>query len=779
MFKIPNINRISFRSLIYSLFVFGILCIVIVSSIATSLMAKKVATDHFMERGLVVTEAMASRSQLGVLYSSKESVLEVIQIARSYPDLEQIGVWDAEGDLLEKYGQTSVLQLDDLESVSQSKKAKIISQSEDFILFVAPVRVEQEHISSPFDDTSVDQEDSMFLGYVSILMNKNEIKELHNTIIKYNFLITVIISILLLGALIIITGKLTSPLSILSESMRKVANGDKDIFVPLTGAREVQDISNVFNQMTSVLSYREYELKAARDEALTYAKVKEQFTASITHEIRTPINGIYAALQILEDMSLSDEQREYLQLALGSSELLMSLVNDILDYSKMSADQMKLENIEFKLPAIIENTATLQANTEAASHLDVIVFYESSLPEVFIGDPTRIQQIVNNLLGNAIKFTKKGSVTLSVERVIEDQQQYVMLSVKDTGIGIPKKDLQKVFDAYSQQDVSTSRKYGGTGLGLSICKQLAELMGGKILVESEAGVGTRFSVHLPLVPVELKASVRGGEFHRQFKVFIYSDSTTDQEVLKNAFERLSIPFVMFESLDDLILQVHQYQLPNDPHRVVVLSLKDIARSSLQYLYEACNQAGYQRSSLWYLTRKSGAESFPFPDLVHHFVHKPIRLDEIRRILKKDGQDSSSRDVSREVANKEQTKAIRVLLVEDNPVNQKVANAILKKIGVNVSMVNNGQEAIDTYTHHAYDLILMDCQMPILDGYATTKRIREIEKQHGRVETPIIAITANSEEDNIKRCKDVGMNDFISKPFKKNILAEKIHRWVYH
>ena len=775
MFKIPNINRLSFRSLIYGLFVFGILSIVIVSSIATSLMAKKVATDHFIERGLVVTEAMASRSQLGVLYSSKDSVLEVIQIARSYPDIEQIGVWDAEGDLLEKYGQTSVLKLSDLAMVSRSDKAAIINQSEDFILFVAPVRVEQEHVLSPFEDSSMDQDESMFLGYVSILMNKNEIKELHNTIIKYNFLITVVISILLLGALIVITGKLTSPLSILSESMRKVADGKKDIFVPLTGTKEVQDISNVFNQMTSVLSYREYELKKARDEALASAKVKEQFTASITHEIRTPINGIYAALQILEDMSLSDQQREYLQLALGSSELLMSLVNDILDYSKMSANQMKIENIEFKLPNIIENTATLQANTEMAAHLDIVVFYEPSLPEVFIGDPTRIQQIVNNLLSNAIKFTKKGSVTLSVERVIEGQQQYVMLAVKDTGIGIPKNDLQKVFDAYSQQDVSTSRKYGGTGLGLSICKQLAELMGGKIQVESEAGVGTRFSVFLPLTPVELKSPVRGSEFSRQFKVFIYSDTALDKDVLTNVFERLSIPYTMFESLDDLILQVHQYQLPNDPHRIVALSLKDVARSSLQYLFEACNQSGYQRCSLWYMTRKSGAGTFPFPELVHHFVHKPIRLDEIRRILKKDGQESSSR----EVVNKESSKVIRILLVEDNPVNQKVANAILEKIGVKVSTVNNGQEAVDTYTHHAYDLILMDCQMPVLDGYATTQKIREIEKQHGRVETPIIAITANSEEDNIKRCKNVGMNDFISKPFKKNILAEKIHRWVYH
>ena len=777
---LKNIKRLSFRAQIYSLFVLGILTIVIISSIATALMASQVATDHFIQRGIVVTEAMAARSQLGLLYSSQESALEVIQTARGYPGIEQIGIWDNQGLILEKYGQFSRLSIPDISVMPAKEGAELYRTTESDFLFIAPVRVHQDSYSSPFDNKDQVHSDNLYLGHISILMNKHQLTELQETIIIYNFLITLAISIFLMLALVVLTRKLTLPLLTLSESMVKVSQGEKNIYVPLTGAREVQDISNVFNQMTSVLSNRERELKAARDEALTYANVKEQFTASITHEIRTPINGIYAALQILEDMSLTEEQKEYLQLALGSSELLMSLVNDILDYSKMSANQMKIENIEFCLPKIIENTAMLQANTEAADKLDIVVTYDPQLAEKFMGDPTRIQQIANNLLSNAIKFTRKGSVTLAVTQSIFNQKDSVEIAVTDTGIGIPKKDLQKIFDAYSQQDVSISRKYGGTGLGLSICKQLADLMNGCIEVDSQQGVGTSFKVTLPLDVADLVKDPEVEKIGRLFYFIIYSDSDLDRSVMINIAERLSIPYQECFSLDEVKTSVSQFQSLSDPYRVVIASLRDVAEHVLKDIYSLCHHDKSRRAALWYLIKSRQSKQFPFATLVDQIVHKPIRLDEVKRYLKKDIHENLQITRSLETSNLPETsKAIRILLVEDNPVNQKVAKAILKKLNMDVYVANNGEEAVERYYQNSYDLILMDCQMPVMDGFITTEKIREIEQEQGRVLTPIIAITANSEEANIKKCQSSGMNDFISKPFKKNVLSEKIHRWIFH
>ena len=795
---------LSFRAQIDLLFIVGIVLIVLISSITTALMAGKVAKDHFIDESMAIAKGASNQSRLSFLYGSEDSAQEVVRNFNAYPSLQNLILIDKQGRVLTQSQDMEGIRLptaDEMNMLSEVTEPVLWHESDDVIEILSPVTILNDESDDPFQEVE-DSAEEDFLGVVSLVMDKHSLKKIQETILVNNLLIAGIISALIILVLFFLTQKITNPLSVLSQSMKRISKGEKNITVPVKGALEVKNISLAFNQMISDLSAREEELESARDAALASVKAKEEFTASITHEIRTPINGVYGALQLLEEMKPTHAQREYIRLAMESSELLLTVVNDILDFSKLSANRMPLEKIEFNLSKTVENIIALQANVENSQHLVMTCFFDKTMPERFFGDPKRIQQILNNLVSNAIKFTKKGHIRVFVRALSgqyeqgEDGKSWITIAVEDSGIGIPKKEQGRMFDAYSQQDASTSRKYGGTGLGLAICQHLVGLMGGKIHLESEEGAGSTFYVDLPLevASVANKPEKFVWDAHK-FSLITLANNEDEKRMVGNLCDRLSIPFYHYEDIEaynaSQLTSTSSDSIPKEVGGNIILWMNPLSGAKQAEMLKALSKRENISVLLCVRERKSIS-----PDLVFdEMIRKPIRIEELKTVLKKmtlkviEMEKNNQQDKLKEAEIKsdqfvksienqnEGIGHLQVLVVEDNPVNQRLAKAILKSLGMAVKMAENGSEAVKCFKSNKFDIVLMDCQMPIMNGYEATEEIRSYEKNIGAHQTPIIAISANSQSENIERCKVSGMNDFISKPYKKDTLNDKINNWI--
>lgn len=402
--------------------------------------------------------------------------------------------------------------------------------------------------------------------------------------------------------------------------------------------REVDDRTREISEKNAALQRGNRALVKAKEDAVRRARSRANFLASMSHEIRTPLNGVLGMLGLALEGDLDPEQRNRLEIALTAGQGLLGLLNDILDISKVEAGKLSLENIPFSVRNLIEECAVLHAQQARRKHIELLADIDGDLPEMFLGDPTRTRQILNNLLSNAIKFTEYGSVKVRASRVGGN----VKIDVIDTGIGMSKEGLHRIFSPFSQADTDTTRLYGGTGLGLTLCRQLIERMHGQILVDSEVGRGTHFTVTLPL-PV--------------------------------------------------------YETP---------------------------------------------------------------LAEPEPTAKR--EDSAAGGAA----------ALTILLVEDNQVNQLVASSLLRKLGHSVDLAENGKRALQALENKTYDMVLMDCQMPVMDGYEATRQIRE---NPAWATLPVIAVTANVMQGDRENCLASGMNDYITKPYNRNDLKAVIERWA--
>ncbi|WP_298610626.1 response regulator [uncultured Thiothrix sp.] len=523
---------------------------------------------------------------------------------------------------------------------------------------------------------------------------------------------------------------------------------------------------------------------AQRIDALHKSEQKTRFMANMSHELRTPIHGVMGSLDVLRETKLDERQATFINTAYSSCEVMLELVSNILDYSKIQSGQLSLEKIDFSPRALVEDIGQMMATMAQKKDLKVYCYAPVDIPELVFGDVVRIRQVLMNIASNAIKFTEKGEVLISLEvREITENEANLVFEIRDTGIGIPKAMQESIFESFVQVDGSINRRYGGTGLGLTIVKELVNIMAGRVWLTSIPEQGSQFWVELklPIKPVntlEIDDDYLAGRY-----VLVVEDQQTHQTILKNYLKAWHArPIIANNGMEALQMLRNSIAL-NEPFSAIILERllpemdgKTLARSIR-------TDRHYDRLPLIMLSSQDLDKAEQHENGVNACICTPLKAKALKTLLIQQIRHKASLTPN-QAAFLQQDQNIQdthqapaILLAEDNPINALIATTMLEGLPYRIDQVSNGKEAFYKATHYPYHLILMDINMPDMDGFSATQALREWEQANGLASVPIIALTANALKDDREKCLAAGLNDYLAKPVKKDEILKTVNHWL--